>query len=179
MIRNYDSNMPEEVNKYFRRLVGMVGVDIESEPDLSYLLLMRALFKKEFYWTLEFDEHRAMDGITLREELFDSKMELGPCSVLEMLAALAKRCDDLLWDGRDRTDVWFWDMIENLGLDSFVDSNFDSMSVDLILNKWMDRDYDQNGSGGLFYCGNSERDMRKLEIWEQMQAYIMNIFDEK
>lgn len=174
MIRNYDSNVSDEINEYFRWLVHTVKVDISSDPSLSYLLLMRALFKKEFYWTLPTDEHRAMDGIALREEFFDYDVNWGPCSVLEMLVALAVRCErDLLGDEEDRTNIWFWDMIENLGLDAFVDTEFDPLSVEMILDKWLDREYDKNGCGGIFYTDNPDYDMRDLEIWWQLQIYVI------
>lgn len=180
MIRNYDSDAPEDVNRYFRWLVRKVDVDITSEPGLSYLLLMRALFRKEFYWTIPFDEHRAMDGLAMREEFFGCETDLGPCNVLEMLVALAMRCEnDLLGDVGDRTGEWFWDMIENLGLDVFVDSEFDPFAVDLILDRWLDRDYDKNGCGGLFYTDRTDQDMRDLEIWWQLQIYAMAKFDSK
>lgn len=180
MIRNYDSSMPDEVNEYFRWLVRTVDVDISGEPELSYLLLMRALFKKEFYWVLDRDEYRAMDGLYLREQFFDSKIDLGPCRVLEMLVGLASRCEtDLLGNSDNQTGEWFWDMIENLGLERFVDTEFDADAVDIILDRWLDRDYDQNGCGGLFYTEREDQDMRELEIWWQLQLYVMQKFDEK
>lgn len=178
MIRNYDSKLPVEVNRYFLWLVRRVKVDIRSNPDTSYLLLMRTLFEKEFYWTLPFDEHRAMDGIELREQFFKDKTELGPCSVLEMLVALALRCDrDLLGDGSDRSYVWFWDMIENLGLEIFVDTKFDPFEVDIIIDRWLDRDYESNGCGGLFHTSDPTQDMRNLEIWWQLQLYVIEKVD--
>ena len=179
MIRNYDSSMSDEINEYFHWLADMVNIDLEEEPELSYLFLMRALFKKEFYWTIDFDEHRAMDGLYLREVFFDSKMDFGPCSVLEMLVALASRCDqDLLGDEENCTDEWFWDMITNLGLDVFVDTEFDPYAIEIILDRWLDRDYDQNGCGGLFYTDDPDIDMRNLEIWSQLQIYAMEKMDE-
>lgn len=171
------------IDRYFRWLAKKVRVDIHSRSDMSYLFMMRALFEKEFYWTLPFDEHRAMDGLSLRSDYFDcmddTDTDVGPCTVLEVLVALAIICDrDLLGYGNeDRAYEWFWDMIQNLGLDAYTDTEFDPDAVNQILDRWLDRDYDQNGCGGLFYTNDPTQDMRTLEIWWQMQLYASEKFN--
>ena len=176
MNRNVDPHADERVNKYFRWLVRKVRVNITGEPDVSYFLLMRALFKKEFYWIYDRDENRAADGLSLRKTYKDGEVtdHLDRCNVLEMLVALASRCEkDILNDFRlgDRSNIWFWDMIQNLNLDQYYDSAFDYESVDIILNRWMDRDYDEHGHGNIFFIDRPETDIRDYEIWKQMTIY--------
>lgn len=164
-------------NDYIKWLARKVEVPLSAEPDMSYNLLMRALFEKEFYSLVQYDENREEDGLNLREDYFNGS-EDGVCSVLEMMVALAIRCSyDILYNVADAATV-FWDMIRNLGLDEATDLRFDEDSVDVILDRFLDREYGKDGSGGLFYRGNHTKiDMRNEEIWWQMQLYSMDKFD--
>ena len=110
---------------------------------------------------------------------YDELDFLGPCSVLEMMIALAESIDtygsiDML--PIERTTKYFWLMIRNLELDGLVDSawNYTSESyfnhkIDVLLN----RKYEANGSGGLFPLQKPEADQRYVEIWFQMQSYFL------
>ena len=75
----------------------------------------------------------------------------------------------------DRTDIWFWDMIRNLGLDFMSDSRYDREYVSTTIDRFLNRDYGRNGTGGLFTVENSRHDMRSMEIWYQMCAYLEDI----
>lgn len=75
----------------------------------------------------------------------------------------------------DRTSQWFWGMITNLGLGSMSDSNFNEWLVNDIVTRFLDRDYEPDGRGGLFTVKNWNRDMRTAEIWHQLMAYINSI----
>lgn len=179
MVRNFDSSAPPIVNQYFRWLVKESGVDITSEPDLSYLLLMRTLFKKTFYWSVDDDKNRAYDGTYLRELFYEEAALsdiLGPATVLEVLVGIATRMEhDILGDPAqgDHVHTWFWEMIENLGLDRYSDDKFDVGEVIFILDKWMDRDYSRNGRGGIFFTDNTGVCMNEECIRWQMQVYAM------
>jgi hypothetical protein len=98
----------------------------------------------------------------------------GPCSVLEMLIALAIRCEDLTDDPGlgDRTAQWFWEMITTMGLSTMHDSNYNEWLVNDVVTRFLNREYDPDGRGGLFRVRNWDRDMRTAEIWHQLMAYI-------
>ena len=98
-------------------------------------------------------------------------MDNEPCSVLEMLIALAYRCEELRHDPEygDRTGQWFWEMIVNLKLDEFDDANYNETKVTQIVNRFLSRKYQPNGKGGLFFIANPREDLRKVDIWMQMQ----------
>lgn len=77
----------------------------------------------------------------------------------------------------DRTSEWFWDMIVNLGLDRMDDWGFDYDSFDETMERLLNRKYDKNGYGGLFYIEGTRIDMRKTEIWYQLNYWLRSRFE--
>lgn len=80
-------------------------------------------------------------------------------------------------DVGDRTGQWFWSMLVSLGLGSMDDRKYSRSAVDGVLERFLNREYDPNGEGGLFTVDNG-RDMRRTEIWYQMNYYLKNIIQE-
>ena len=147
---------------------------------IAYNKLLWKLFNVEFTWTIDLDENRAADGLELRSRFLYGELGLetdipGPCSLLEMLVALSLRaeesiaCDDEIGD---RTGQWFWSMITNLGLGAMYDWRYDDIYVDYCIDRFLNHDYAPNGQGGLFTVHHCDRDMRKAEIWNQMNWYL-------
>lgn len=145
--------------------------------------LFEILHHVDFEWELERDENRESDGVDLRDEYdipdgFDEKTEEAfyarRCSVLEMLIGLAIRVDDeFIGDpAEEHPEIFFMEMIENLGLDKFKGNRYTESDVIKIVNRWMHRDFERNGRGSPFPVKKSRRDQRKLEIWDQMNTYI-------
>lgn len=143
------------------------------------------LHNTEFIYILDIDSNRADDGTDLR---YRFAYEFGldgdevkrylddrPCSVLEMMVALACRCEEHIMDNPEdgnRTGKWFFEMIRSLGLYGMDDRYFDEDAVSDILRRFMRREYEENGLGGLFALRHSSRDMRDIEIWYQMMSYL-------
>ena len=131
--------------------------------------------------------NRAEDGIDLRYRFALEHEEYspglvtdvldGPCSVLEMMVALAIRCETFMDDASigDRTAQWFWVMVTNLGLGYMMDNKFDKKEADYILNRFLDREYDPDGKGGLFRLRHCDSDLRDVEIWYQLCWYMDEI----
>jgi len=145
----------------------------------SYQKLMLALYSEDFYWSVANDGNRAGDGEQLRvifeEETGYECEKDGPCSVFEMMLALAINCENSIMydpDEGDRTSVWFWEMIENLGLDGLDDWHFDIDTFDLVVRRFLDRKYDRDGYGGPFFIKGFRRDMRRIELWYQLNYYL-------
>lgn len=174
---------------YFDYLCDLVNIGGQKAG--SYYILAEALYDKEYYWSVENDGNRENDGYNLRyswwnEEGFKDPAHCldalcGPCTVLEMLIALAIRMEDsILYDVEkgSRVDIWFFDMIRNLGLEEATDENNEPAmieAIDYAVDTLLDRKYDRHGQkGGLFPVHRLSRgkDMRKMEIWFQMHAYI-------
>lgn len=151
---------------------------------MTYEKLLRHLHNIEFTWFVPHDDNRASDGVQLRRRYALDKRDMslqgylrGPCSVLEMMVALAVRAETIMDDDGigDRTGQWFWTMIHNLGLTPMTDEGFDRGRVDEIVARLLNREYEPDGSGGLFTVRNCERDMRKIEIWCQLSWYLGSI----
>lgn len=151
----------------------------------SYRKLLSHLHSREFIYILDMDGNRAEDGIDLRYRFaYDNRYSYSvvasylddrPCSILEMMVALALRCEEHIMDDPDignRTGVWFWDMVSSLGLDAMYDSKYDESFVDAALDRFIDRRYRRNGEGGLFTVNDYEYDLRTIEIWYQMCSYL-------
>ncbi len=173
-------------NKYFEWMYQLVY----NNRRLSYRKLFSYLHNVEFIYIIEMDGNRAEDGIDLRyrfgyEQGYDSPMiatllDNRPCSVLEMLIALAIRCEEHIMNDPDignRTGQWFWNMIINLGLGSMDDSMFDKNYVEDVISRFLYRKYKRNGEGGLFTVEHCKSDLRTVEIWYQMCWYLDEVLE--
>lgn len=175
-------------NDYFDWMCGLVCRN-EYEKD-NYSYLFEYLDGIEFTWIVDMDVNRANDGINLRyiyayetsqpNELIDRAIGDRPCSLLEMMVALAFRCENSIMqddDIGDRTGLWFWTMVESLNLDYMNNNNFDIDIADSVISKLLDRRYSKNGKGGLFTLKRPPQDMRTAEIWYQMMWYLDENYD--
>lgn len=181
--RLIDEASPSDIKEdYFYWLCGIIHAD---DPDCSFFYLMEQLFNHEFYWSVYNDDNRASDGELLRDDFLsqsgysDSDAIGGPCTVLEMLVALACRIDEeIMWKpNENRTVVWFWEMIENLGLDGYDDDHVcpgDAQMIHYILDRWLSRKFRSDGVGSIFPLRGSSEDLRKVEIWYQMNFYFLH-----
>lgn len=174
----------EVVNEYFEWLYDLV-CHRRFSREICYRKLLMRLHSTDFRWIIEKDENRARDGIALRNRFaqsigyddFDDYLD-GPCSILEMMVALAIRCEETIMDDPrvgDRTGQWFWGMIVNLGLGSMSDDRIDYKYVDRQIECFLERNYQPNGRGGLFRIKNCTCDLRKVEIWIQLLWYLDTI----
>lgn len=156
--------------------------------DKTHHKLFSFLHSVPFTYSLPMDANRQGDGESLRYRFADwagiddriirSVLDIMPCSVLEMMIALAIRCEESLMHDADignRTRDWFWLMLDNLELDAMSDDHFDMVERSEKVNKFMQRKYDRCGHGGLFVIPNCTKDMRTIEIWIQMMLYLNTI----
>lgn len=149
----------------------------------SYQKLMAALYREPFRYFIDNDSNRANDGERLRIIYEDETGFLcnndNTCSVLEMLGALALRCEnEIMYDpDDDRTSVWFWEMLVNLGLDHMDDWHFDEEKFEEIMDRLNNRTYCSDGFGGPFYISGFNADMRKIELWYQLNYYIRSKYE--
>jgi len=174
-------------NNYFEWMYQLVYNEKYSNR-LSYRKLLSRLHDIEFIYIIEMDGNRAEDGIDLRyrfgyerkyeESIITTFLDNRPCSILEMLTALAIRCEEHIMDDPDignRTGQWFWSMIENLGFGSIHDTIFDKRYLESVITRFLNREYERNGNGGLFTVNNYKYDLRTAEIWYQMCWYLDSV----
>lgn len=158
-----------------------------------YSKLLDKLHSTIFRYSIPRDRNRVEDGIDLRwryacevtrndaertrivNQLY---IQGGMCTVLELMVALAMRIDETIMDDPtygDRTSQWFWNMVTSLGLNQMVDEQYDDEYATMVLDRFMDHKYDQDGRGGLFTIENCDRNIRTAEIWYQLCWYIDSI----
>lgn len=174
-----------ELNKkYFEWMMSLVSSD-EYFRASSYRKLLYRLYDIEFTYTIPMDANRASDGVDLRyefgldlgydEPVIAAYLDTKPCSVLEMMVALASRCETHIMSDLeigDRTGLWFNNMLISLGLDDQTNAYFDQGFVDFKIGRFLNRQYSRDGRGGLYILKNSPRDLRNVEIWHQMNWYL-------
>lgn len=159
------------------------------DPDGIYSKLLSQLYWSEkFKPLIERDENRAADGINLRYRyavemnipyaIIANEIDHKDCSVLEMMIALAVKCEEEItynYELGDRTEKWFWNMIKSLGLYEYDDWHYNSIEVNHIITNFVSRKYSPDGRGGLFTINNYPGDLRTVEIWYQMCWYLNSI----
>ena len=160
---------------------------VYHEDYLDRTALLRRLHRIDFSYSIDRDGNRAEDGVSLRYRFgyetntpdfeIAAHLDNRPCSVLEMMVALALRCEEHIMSDPevgDRMAKWFWDMIESLGLGSVTDETWywDENDVDIIINRFLLRDYAPTGKGGLFTLKHCRQDLRNVEIWYQACWYM-------
>lgn len=160
---------------------------VNDNPETKrYRRLLYRLHSHEFVWSVPNDDNRVADGMDLRTE-FAKQFRIdeerlksldGPCSVLEMMVALAIRCANDIYDDESNLNI-FWEMLDNMELlgQRFQDGYFgpkEMLEVDEKVDILVKRLYKRDGTkGGIFPVFGTKKDQRKTEIWYQLQNYIL------
>lgn len=170
------------INTYFEWLSKIVDVG----DRVSYRKLLTFLHNTEFTHDFK-DSSRASDGEDLRYRFYNDTPGLTrrdllylntPCSVLEMMVALAVRCEETIMDDPkygNRTKQWFWQMVKSLGLNHMNDSLFNRDEFTKIMDIFLNKGYSPDGKGGLFTIRGCDKDLRKYDIWTQLCWYLDSI----
>lgn len=134
-----------------------------------------------FNWIVPNDDNRAAEGKELRYA-FMEEIGINPppdkewmsldSSILEMMIALAERCEFMITLG---LPMWFDIFMGNMELDHYNDGVYmesDRFRITRMLTRFNERRYKPNGKGGLFPLQYPKRDQREVELWYQMSAYM-------
>lgn len=169
-------------DQYLEWIYKEIGAVRNRNPARSYWRLAKLLYTTPFTYFVGNDENRAMDGCELRIEFLEEKHidqdEAAPwlaleCSVLEMLVGLARRA---AFESYGQTGDWFRLFIRNLEFLGYTDAVW-STAVERTVNERVDelihRKYQRNGLGGLFPLRRPGMDQRKVELWYQLSAYLL------
>lgn len=163
--------------EYYQWLISQVQVG----PRKQYFGLFEILHNTEFTWFVPNDDNRVADGEHLRNDFFrttrdrkyeDGDLALEGVSVLEVIVALSKR---VAFNAGGDADLWAWRLIKNLGLNKMADplTPRKIQNINDILDILIWRNYEPSGAGGFFPLKRSLKDQTKVEIWYQMQEYVM------
>lgn len=163
-------------HEYLHYLMDQVSVGDDYEK-LCHTLLDIPFKVNERFVT---DMNRGYDGLSLRSIFLESAGKNSathnsePCSVLEMMVALALRIEtDIMgYPGKDNPGKWFVEMLRNLDLEDMINRNFDKDKVETVIGTWLDRDYQFNGKGSLFPLTHYKHDQRNITIWDQLNIYL-------
>lgn len=171
--------MNEQLDEqYLTWLYARIGSVRETRKTRTHWSLLKLLYAKEFVWLIPNDDNRVEDGRDLRYEFLDELglhnvdpnwMGMG-CSMLEMIMGVAKA---MAFEDDRTPHYWFWALLNNLGLSGYNDKEFDERAVDDIVDTLIWRTYKRDGLGGLFPLKHPREDQRYIEIWYQLQAYLI------
>lgn len=170
--------MPLE-EMYFRWLYSLVANAEETRKSRCFWNLLRKFHQKEFTWFVLNDDNRVEDGKALRYEFMEihgirhverAWLELG-CSFLEMLIGLSRRAE---FEGGYTSQIWFWHFVRMLDLTAYSDRVvFPETEIEDVMDTVIWRTYLPDGNGGLFPLRDPQQDQRQLEIWDQLNAYLI------
>lgn len=173
----------ERINQ--RYFIWLCNNITDARHKSRYQKLLWFLHQSSFTYTHPMDSNRYEDGINLRyafgyeygidDVVIATAIDNLDCSILEMMVALARRIEIHIMDDPakgNRTSVWFWTMVDNLGLRNMDNSHIDISTVKQILARFVDRKYKRNGKGGLFSVQRRDLDMREIDIWYQAMAFL-------
>jgi hypothetical protein len=161
--------------------VAWLAPQISPNRNRDFGDLLQIMFEKEFVFVVLGDDNRIQDGRDLRIEWFqavgmphyvDTDI-LGPVSVLEVLIGLSRR---LAFMTSEPQEEWAWTLLKHLELHE-MSGRLGPKRRDRIsdcLDKLVWRQYDPDGSnGGFFPLAWPQHDQREIEIWSQLNAYLI------
>lgn len=148
-----------------------------------YSLMFSLLHSLDFFWVVGNDENRIADGRALRIEYqnaasdhsfaTDHQLNFYPVSFLEVVVGIAKRMAFLT---ASSVQECAWQRLTVLGLHNYPDAVDTRKFYEIrdIVEKVLWRRYLPTGNGGFFPLRMyHEKDQTTVEIWDQMNAYII------
>jgi len=176
---------PTRSSYYFDFLCDIVWENTPDADESYEILLLRQLHETPFYPLVLNDENRASDGLDIRDAYFDGERGglqaplRGECTMLEMLIGLSYRLESLTaqsrWEKTPRE--WFWVLVDNLGLDYRSNRGLSRAEycarIVSVCHLFLERQYESDGNGGLFPLKTPGNDQKRVEIWYQMSAFII------
>lgn len=158
---------------------------IDAEPLLDlYEQLFLTFDQVPFPVRIADDANRASDGLMLRKEYLAEGgilrlNHIHDASVLEVLVSLVDRVDYCLGLKMTKQE-WMEMFIHNMGLESCTDERYADMGDQMLhdmaiaraLNTTFYRRYNTDGlNGGLFVVPQTDKDMRRLSLFEQWNEF--------
>ena len=192
---------------YLEWMIGKVQPAENGQDDKLLERLCRFLFGIDYSYEVAEDDIRAKDAVDMRKVYAEEagseagknehdidriwKSIHGKCSVMELILRICTRLDEMVNEGEEGSmvPVFFLILCENAGFLETKDGETENDKDPE--NDWkdtverlMDRKYEADGSGGgLFplkkWEPDSEKDQRKIPIWDQMNAWLNENLDDE
>ena len=154
-----------------------------ARPGQTFLYLFRALDRTKFQADIRtpLDANRVAYALGLRAEFFEisnipyaEDFNEERISMLELLIQLAYDMGEIT-SREDNIPSYFFELLENLGIcisdDEYIDIDKTDTTVYLVLQKVIKRRYSSRGL--LFPLKHPATDQRHVELWFQMNAYLI------
>ena len=149
-------------------------VIIEGKDHKDYDGLFRHLHAKDFVWIVPNDDNRIGDVYEMRREFWGegNRVPKHEVSMLEVIVALSRRLEFIAGGEKE---IWAGQLLKNTGLDKMYDpvGTVKTQRIEAIIEALIWRLYDRDGTGGFFPLRNPKEDQTKVEIWYQMNAYVI------
>lgn len=150
---------------------------VKRDRTATYLELLRILHRHQFVPVHSADENRVADAIELRDYFLsetgvdvESTWYDSGVSILEVLISFSERASFQI---NMSPQEWFWQFMTNLRLDEYRRvTSLDRQDISDILDRFVMRNYEPNGDGGLFPLRRPKHDQREVEIWYQFCEYV-------
>ena len=166
----------------------------QKKEQRDYLGLLKVLHEIPFYWTIWSDENRAGDAMSFRQyeflgyqknlesidQIWLGQWATATPSVLEVMIGMARR-----WEYYYQGEIQFFfrHMFLNMSFDLYPGRVLSERAHEIVRRKvddWLSRQFQPNGGGSPFPLHKQNplysTDMRKVEIWGQMNAYSAEHF---
>ena len=147
--------------------------------DSTALYLFETLDEIPFEVHVAMDKNRVMDALDTRDQwtkndrMREEQLKRTPVSLLEILVGL---CLSLEYARKNLTDHYeaerrFYELLGNAGIHEYTPR----WRILLAGTNVVNRNYAPNGEGGFFPCDRRicQQDMRKTELWMQMNEYLL------
>ena len=168
------------LEKYYRWLLYKVCTERQEQ---EYEKVLRYLASSKFYSAIERDDNLLEHCQYMREGFVDEANDngvqveepTGDISLLEVMVMLSIKAEDIMQTFDEVDDAkWFWAMMKNSGLSFYTNYRYHESGVQIHVKRILDRTYEANGKGGLFYIPGIEEsyDLSEVELWYQLMWYI-------
>lgn len=157
--------------EYYAWLVSQIS----TPPERTFSALFTIMQDTEFVWTVPNDDNRIHDALELRSEFLNGrnrKINLEGATILEIVVSLSRR---IAFQEDEPANQWAWRLIKNLRLHKKHDPTTHEDRVKIIdtLDALVWRTYRKDGRGGFFPLKHPKEDQTKIEIWYQMNQYLI------
>lgn len=121
--------------------------------------------------TIPMDWNRYYDGLDLRDRYIPISESEDACTFLELVCALAERA---FFEEGSSPKEWTRIMLQNCGLwEPKPEGRWTTDDILPIVYKIRMNQYEPNGEGSFFPLQHPKEDMRNVELWYQLQAYLL------
>jgi hypothetical protein len=162
---------------YFVWLTSQIKIPANNEN--RYDELFQRLHDTEYVWIIANDDNRLQDGEDLRAEFWSANGSRKrtfpfPVTLLEVLIALSRRTAFNSMREKD-PGIWVWRFLKNLRLTKSSDplTGRKADHVEDVIEALIWRTYAYDGRGGLFPLKEPKVDQTRTELWNQMNAYLI------